>query len=127
VTNARDAMPDGGTLTVMTGNVVLADPAETASAAFAQHPDAPSPTRQRRRYVSLCVSDTGTGMTPATRARAFEPFFTTKPSDCGTGLGMAVVREVVTEAGGDVRIVSTVGVGTTISLVFPAADPAPVG
>jgi signal transduction histidine kinase len=137
--NARDAMPRGGTLTVMTGNVVGGGPPDAAVPAFtprrpgaagtpvedavdtallAPPPDAPASTG--RRYVSIWVSDTGEGMTAATRACAFEPFFTTKPEGRGTGLGLAVVRDVVTQAGGDVQIFSTVGAGTTVSLLLPA-------
>ncbi|ADP84705.1 sensor histidine kinase [Pseudofrankia inefficax] len=147
--NARDAMPRGGTLTVTTGNVVLCDEHDVATAAFPpapagfgtgapvwypnarRHPaDRPPAEAERssRRHVGVWISDTGDGMTPATRARAFEPFFTTKPADRGTGLGLAVVREIVTEAGGEVQLCSTVGVGTTVSLLLPAAEqptPAP--
>jgi signal transduction histidine kinase len=141
--NARDAMPRGGTLTVTTGNLVLRDGHELPTDALPPAPAGfgggapvwyPGPPRHLagppqveaeppgRRHVGIWVSDTGAGMTPATRARAFEPFFTTKPADRGTGLGLAVVREVVTDAGGEVELRSTVGVGTTVSLLLPAAD-----
>lgn len=82
----------------------------------------PGAERRGRRFVGIWISDTGDGMTSATRARAFEPYFTTKQADRGTGLGLAVVREVVTEAGGQVQLCSTVGVGTTVSLLLPAVD-----
>jgi signal transduction histidine kinase len=143
--NARDAMPQGGTLTVTAGNVVLGGPPEAApsspSSPSSQASVAPVASRPSvgdtepagdqgagadlpgRRFVSLWVTDTGTGMTPATRACAFEPFFTTKPEDSGTGLGLAVVRDVVTQAGGEAQISSAVGLGTTVSLLLPACDP----
>ncbi|WP_051466125.1 sensor histidine kinase [Pseudofrankia saprophytica] len=140
--NARDAMPQGGTLTVTAGNVVLGGPPEAAPSSPSSQASAASvaswapaggaePAGDQevgadlpgRRFVSLWVTDTGTGMTPATRARAFEPFFTTKPEDSGTGLGLAVVHDVVTQAGGEAQISSAVGLGTTVSLLLPACDP----
>jgi len=91
--NARDAMPDGGTLTIATAG---------------------DPTDERRVIVS--VSDTGTGMTPDVVARAFDPFFTTKPPGKGTGLGLSQVYGLVRQMGGDVDIVSKPGEGTTVRL-----------
>ncbi|HZI38343.1 MAG TPA: PAS domain S-box protein, partial [Acidimicrobiia bacterium] len=108
--NARDAMPGGGTLTLATRPAVL--DAEVRR----RHPDlGPGP------YVELSVTDTGTGMTPEVLAHLFEPFFTTKPPGEGTGLGLATVYAVVTEAGGAVSVESEPGAGTTFRAFFPAA------
>ena len=106
VSNARDAMPDGGTLTVRTSNAVLA--ADAASG------------RNAGPYVVVEVGDTGVGMAPEVRARVFEPFFTTKPVGKGTGLGLSQVYGLIQESGGSVEIVSQVGEGTSIKLLFPA-------
>ena len=108
VINARDAMPDGGTLTIATENVRLdhADATSRADAATGQ-------------FVRLSVSDTGTGMPPHVVARAFDPFFTTKPIGAGTGLGLSMVYGFVKQSAGDVRIASEPGHGTTISLYLP--------
>ncbi|HUP76150.1 MAG TPA: PAS domain S-box protein [Acidimicrobiales bacterium] len=114
--NARDAMPHGGTLQIETASF---DADESYSRSHAIAPGA---------YVRLTVSDTGTGMTAEVAARAFEPFFTTKPNGGGTGLGLATVYGIVTQAGGAVTISSEVDVGTTIRVDFPAtpdADAAP--
>ena len=105
--NARDAMPDGGKLTVETGNRWL-DPRT------ARDRDV-SPGQ----YVSLCVSDTGTGMPPEVIARAFDPFFTTKPIGMGTGLGLSMIYGFVRQSGGQVRIYSEVGQGTMVCLYLP--------
>ncbi|MCI0756102.1 hybrid sensor histidine kinase/response regulator [Teichococcus vastitatis] len=105
--NARDAMPDGGRLTVTTANCQLDRQA-------AQVPDLPA-----GRYVVLSVSDTGTGMTPDVMARAFEPFYTTKPEGQGTGLGLSMVYGFVRQSGGQVRISSRPGQGTSICLYLP--------
>ncbi|RZF61124.1 PAS domain S-box protein [Sphingomonas populi] len=105
--NARDAMPDGGRLTIETANKWLDD-------RMARERELPP-----GQYVSLCVSDTGTGMTPDVIARAFDPFFTTKPLGEGTGLGLSMIYGFVRQSGGQVRIYSEVGVGTTICLYLP--------
>ncbi len=105
--NARDAMPDGGRLTIETANKWLDDHA-------ARERDLP-----RGQYVSLCVSDTGTGMPPAVVERAFDPFFTTKPLGQGTGLGLSMIYGFARQSGGQVRIYSEVGDGTTMCLYLP--------
>ena len=106
VVNARDAMPDGGRIEVATANVVLdtANPAGLAPGS----------------YVRLSVSDTGTGMSKATIARAFEPFFTTKEIGKGTGLGLSQVYGFIKQSGGEVTIDSTPGQGTSIVIWLPA-------
>ena len=111
--NARDAMPDGGTLTIETANRQFDDPIAVQGAEIASG-----------RYVALFVSDTGVGMTPEIIARAFDPFFTTKEPGKGTGLGLSMVYGFVKQSGGQVRIYSEVGIGTTVKIHLPAADPA---
>ena len=105
--NARDAMPEGGLLTIETGNKVL-----DLRAAAAQ--DLPA-----GEYVSLCVTDTGTGMPPEVIERVFDPFFTTKPIGEGTGLGLSMIYGFVRQSGGQVRIYSEPGRGTTMCLYLP--------
>jgi PAS domain S-box-containing protein len=108
--NARDAMPDGGRLTIGTDGVLLDDRA-------AKERDlAPG------AYLTLCVGDTGTGMTPEIIARAFDPFFTTKPMGQGTGLGLSMIYGFARQSGGQVRIQSVVGQGTTMCLYLPRYD-----
>jgi signal transduction histidine kinase len=109
--NARDAMPQGGTLTLDTENVDADDAYVSARPGLAPG-----------RYVRLRVSDTGTGMAPDVVARAFEPFFTTKPKGEGTGLGLATIYGIVTGAGGHVQIYSEPGLGTTFTVLLPATD-----
>jgi len=105
--NARDAMPQGGKLTIESGNRWL----DQRSAAERDI--------QPGQYVSLCVSDTGGGMSPEVIARAFEPFFTTKPIGQGTGLGLSMIYGFVQQSGGQVRIYSEPGQGTMVCLYLP--------
>ena len=105
--NARDAMPEGGQLTIETGNKWL-------DARAAQDRDVPP-----GQYVTLCVSDTGSGMTPEVIRRAFDPFFTTKPIGVGTGLGLSMIYGFVRQSGGQARIYSESGKGTMVCLYLP--------
>jgi PAS domain S-box-containing protein len=110
--NARDAMPTGGQLMIDT-------------AAFVAGPDRPD--LEPGEYVRLRVGDSGAGMPPDVVERAFEPFFTTKAKGEATGLGLATVYGIVTQAGGAVGIDSTVGVGTTVTILLRASSlPCPV-
>jgi nitrogen-specific signal transduction histidine kinase len=109
--NARDAMPGGGSLLLEAGNRVL-DEAEAALFSGARP----------GRYVRLAATDDGAGMPPEVLDRVFEPFFTTKAPGKGTGLGLSTVHGIVAQAGGFVRARSEPGRGTTIEMVFPAAD-----
>ncbi len=114
--NARDAMPEGGRLLIRTQNVTL-------DAANPAHPGI-----ERGRYVLVSVSDTGIGMRPEVLERAYEPFFTTKEVGKGSGLGLSSVYGFVSQSGGQMRIESAVGQGTTIHLYLPAAgDELPSG
>jgi len=114
VVNARDAMPNGGKLTLQTASI---------------HSKTIRSTRQMAMpsgdYVMLSVSDTGVGMDAETQSRIFEPFFTTKSKDEGTGLGLSVVYNIVRGSGGLVRVNSELGKGTTLEIFFPriAAQP----
>ncbi|AEV89105.1 histidine kinase [Actinoplanes sp. SE50] len=109
--NARDAMPDGGTLVIAASAVDLEENQANV------HPPVAA-----GRYLQLLVTDTGTGMSPETVARIFEPFFTTKPKGHGTGLGLATVLDIVITAGGSIDVCSKLGIGTTFRLYFPAVD-----
>ncbi|MDU7520891.1 MAG: PAS domain-containing protein [Roseomonas mucosa] len=105
--NARDAMPDGGRITIETANKWLDE-------RMARERDLPP-----GQYVSLCVTDTGTGMPPEVIARVFDPFFTTKPLGQGTGLGLSMIYGFARQSGGQVRVYSEVGQGTTMCLYLP--------
>jgi PAS domain S-box-containing protein len=107
--NARDAMPNGGTLTIETANQQFDDTVSSQGADIAPG-----------RYAALLVSDMGTGMTPEVLGRAFDPFFTTKEVGKGTGLGLSMVYGFVKQSGGHVRIYSEVGLGTTVKIHLPA-------
>ncbi|WP_200845192.1 PAS domain S-box protein [Roseomonas sp. 18066] len=105
--NARDAMPEGGRITIQTANRWLDERA-------AQGRDL-----MPGQYVSLCVSDTGTGMSPDVIAKAFDPFFTTKPLGQGTGLGLSMIYGFARQSGGQARIYSELGRGTNVCLYLP--------
>ncbi len=110
--NARDAMPDGGTLIIDTLQV-------SREEVWGTDHD----TRTARTYVRLRVHDTGTGIDPATKAKIFEPFFTTKPPGRGTGLGLSTVYGIVHQSGGNIMVESAVGQGTTMSVFLPEVVP----
>ena len=109
--NARDAMPEGGRLTIATRNVSLDNPAEAKALGL-----------KPGDYVTLAVGDTGMGMPPDVLARAFEPFFTTKPIGQGTGLGLSQLYGFVHQSDGHVRIDSEAGRGTTVTIWLPRND-----
>ncbi|MCL6541350.1 MAG: response regulator [Roseiflexus sp.] len=110
--NARDAMADGGTLTISTANVVTDETFERLY-----------PSLQLGEYVRLTVSDTGVGMDEETRQRAFEPFFTTKKPGEGTGLGLATCYGIIVQHGGAIELISEPGCGTTVVIYLPRAYP----
>jgi PAS domain S-box-containing protein len=105
--NARDAMPDGGRLTIETSNV------------WVDERGARERDMQPGRYVAICVTDTGTGMSPDVMARAFDPFYTTKPTGKGTGLGLSMVYGFAKQSNGQARLYSEVDAGTTVRLYLP--------
>jgi two-component system cell cycle sensor histidine kinase/response regulator CckA len=103
VVNARDAMPNGGKLSIKTANVFL----------------------NEQSYVLLTIMDTGTGMSEEVKARLFEPFFTTKPPGKGTGLGLATCFGIVKENNGRIEVHSKIGEGTIFKIYFPRAQVMP--
>jgi len=120
-TNARDAMPEGGTLRLSAARA-------TEIEGSGPHAETRGPGDRVLRsgaYACLRVRDTGAGMDPATIERAFDPFFTTKEAGAGTGLGLAIVHGIVTQSGGAVRVTSEPGSGTQFSIYFPETSIAP--
>jgi len=113
--NARDAMPDGGTLGITLSSGECPAEAEV---------DSPQAEAGRRRWVVLRVADDGMGMEEFVRARAFEPFFTTKPAGRGTGLGLSTVYGIVKQNGGHVEMSSEPDSGTIVRVYLPQAAPA---
>ncbi len=116
VGNARDAMPDGGRIVITTDEVAVPATNEVPLPAPSNPELKPGP------YVRVAVTDEGCGMDAATAARVFEPFFTTKEVGRGTGLGLSQVYGFAKQAGGDVRITTAPGAGTTVELLLPAHD-----
>jgi PAS domain S-box-containing protein len=109
--NARDAMPRGGKLTIQIGNVTFDQKTLFGSRELHAGP-----------YVMLAITDTGVGMTDDVKAHLFEPFFTTKGKDKGTGLGLATCYGIVTQSGGDIRVYTEPGRGTTFKVYLPRVD-----
>jgi len=112
IINARDAMPDGGHIQIVTSNCVLTNYRELQTDNFSEHVP-------NGEYVALFIIDTGIGMPPAVIERAFDPFFTTKPIGQGTGLGLSMIYGFVQQSGGHVVLRSAVGQGTTVVIYLP--------
>lgn len=109
VVNARDAMPEGGRLRIQTANI------EFTSDSIKQHPEL-----KPGRYALLSISDTGTGMDELTKSQIFEPFFTTKGVGKGTGLGLATVYGIIRQSGGDIKVISRPGMGSSFMIFLPS-------
>jgi PAS domain S-box-containing protein len=112
VVNARDAMPNGGTVTITTRLSTLEE----------SYPPVQAGELKAGRYATVSVTDTGCGMSKETLARVFEPFFTTKPRGKGTGLGLAMVYGFIKQSGGTIRVYSEPGLGTTLTFYLPLAE-----
>ncbi len=112
VVNARDAMPGGGRISVMTRNA-------STQEVLAQAPPSLAGSARRRRFIQLAVRDTGTGIAPEVLPRIFEPFFTTKSAGKGTGLGLATVYAIAENAGGFVTVTSRLGEGSSFAVWLP--------
>jgi len=112
--NARDAMPEGGSLVIETGEEMVTSSASMLTSGAA------------RRHVRISVADTGFGIPEEIRDQIFEPFFTTKEAPLGTGLGLATVHGIVTQSGGRVNVRSEVGCGTTFDILLPCVGVPPV-
>ncbi len=106
--NARDAMPDGGILTIQTSNIEIDQPIPNSVKEMAPG-----------QYVKVSLTDTGTGIPPETMGQIFEPFFSTKKPGLGTGLGLSIVSGFVAQLGGNIQMVSAISQGTTCNLYFP--------
>jgi two-component system, cell cycle sensor histidine kinase and response regulator CckA len=111
VVNARDALPNGGSISIKTSHIALDEN-------YAQKRSGVTPGE----YVTVSVTDTGIGMTEEVKAQLFKPFFTTKPKDKGTGLGLATCQTIVSHSGGHIEVESEVGRGTTFRIYFPQLD-----
>lgn len=112
IINARDAMPEGGNLTVET-NVVELNKRDVSIMSLDLEPGP---------YIELCVSDTGTGIEPHVLEKIFEPFYTTKAAGAGTGLGLPMIQGFMVQSRGDIHVTSAVGIGTTVALYFRAHE-----